>query len=194
MKRVLAAGGNMKDIVIYGASGHGKVIADIIEKSGGRVRAFVDDDESLWDRSFFGLPLWQGMEVLLRRLKGEDAGFSVIVAMGQNEVRRKVVEKLETAGAWFAKAVHPSACVARGVEIGEGSVLMANAAVNPGSRIGKHCIINTAATVDHDCIIGDYVHLSPGAHLGGTVHVGRESWLGVGRRRCYYRRGGGGDS
>ena len=170
----------MKPVVIYGASGHGKVIADIIERSGGVVRAFVDDNPSLWGRPFFGLPLWNGMEAVLDQQEKEAHEYSVIVAVGNNPIRREIARKLQAAGVTFATAIHPMACVGRDVEIGEGTVVMANGVINPGSCLGAHCIINTAATVDHDCIIGDFVHLSPGVHLGGTVRIGPGSWLGVG--------------
>lgn len=170
----------MKPVVIYGASGHGKVIADIIEKSGGTVTAFVDDDSALWGKPFFGAPLWDGMKELLAQHKKSVGEFSVIVAIGKNDVRQTVSEKLKAAGVVFARAIHPSAQIGKEVKIGEGTVIMAGGIINPGSRVGSHCIINTAATVDHDCIISDYVHLSPGAHLGGTVQIGRDSWVGVG--------------
>lgn len=173
-------GGTMKPIVIYGASGHGKVIADIIEKSGGTVMAFVDDDSTMWGQPFFDKPLWDGMNELIKLHKTSGVEFSVIVAIGKNDVRLTVAEKLKAAGLSLGTAIHPSAQIGKDVKIGEGTVVMAGAVINPGSRVGSFCIVNTASTIDHDCVVADYVHLSPGSHLGGTVQIGRDSWVGVG--------------
>ncbi|MGE5343886.1 MAG: acetyltransferase [Candidatus Omnitrophota bacterium] len=165
-------------IVIYGASGHGKVIADVVEKSGGRILAFVDDDDARWGKLFFGYPVWEGIDRLIHSPVKDT--FSVIIGIGDNRVRWKVRKILKEAGLVFGRAVHPSAQVGKETVIGAGTVIMANAVINAGASIGEHCIVNTSATIDHDCIIGDFVHLSPGAHLGGNVHVGNLSWVGLG--------------
>lgn len=165
-------------VVIYGASGHGKVIADIIEKSGETVLAFVDDNETLWGKFFCGYPVWRGRSHLFEYAEKED--FSVIIGIGDNYRRREIVKTMESAGIYFDTAIHPSAQLGNDVDIGEGTVIMANSVVNPGTRIDCHCIVNTAVTIDHDCIIGNFVHLSPGAHLGGSVQVGNSSWIGLG--------------
>ena len=105
----------------------------------------------------------------------DSSGF-VIIAVGDNYVRETLVP---TFGA-FAVAVHPTAVVGRGVDIGEGSVVMAGAVINSGARIGRHCIVNTRASVDHDCVVCDFAHVAPGATLGGTVYVGRGAMIGLG--------------
>jgi sugar O-acyltransferase (sialic acid O-acetyltransferase NeuD family) len=165
-------------LVIYGASGHGKVVADIAEKSGLTILAFADDNQALENRSFCGYPVWGGSSHLIRHAWQEK--FSVIIAIGDNRLRREVQQKLEPAGLDFGTVIHPSAQLGREVLIGAGTVVMANSVINPGARVGCHCIVNTAVTIDHDCVIGDFVHLSPGAHLGGTVEVGDFSWIGLG--------------
>ena len=167
-----------KDIVIYGASGHGKVIVDIVEKSGGTVLALVDDDETLWDKSFCGYPVWGGLNHLLQVKKKEK--FAVIVGIGDNRNRQKIQQRLAKEDFLFGTAIHPSVQLGKDVFVAEGTVVMANSVINPGTRVGSHCIVNTAVTIDHDCIIGDIVHLSPGAHLGGTVRVDASSWIGLG--------------
>lgn len=169
-----------KPVVIYGASGHGKVVADIVTQAGGTVLAFADDNDFLWGCEFFGHPVWGGMEKLREQTQAGDEPFDVIIAIGDNSTRRRVSETLERQGFLFARAIHPSAQIGRGAHIGAGSVVMANCAVNPDAAIGSHCIINTGVTVDHDCVIGDFCHLSPGAHLGGTVRVGASTWIGLG--------------
>jgi sugar O-acyltransferase (sialic acid O-acetyltransferase NeuD family) len=167
-----------KNLVIYGASGHGKVIADIVEKSGGTVLAFVDDNETLWDKTFCGYPLWPGGDYLFKAAAKQT--FSVIIGIGDNYTRYRVKQTLEKAAVRFATAIHPSARLGRGVIIEAGTVVMANSVINPDTRIGSHCIVNTAVTIDHDCTIGDFVHLSPGAHLGGNTRIDAFSWIGLG--------------
>jgi sugar O-acyltransferase (sialic acid O-acetyltransferase NeuD family) len=165
-------------LVIYGASGHGKVIADIIEGSGKTVLAFVDDNETLWDKPFWGYPVWRGKSHLFEYAKKET--FSVIIGIGDNHCRREIKKTLESAGICFGTAIHPSAQLGSDVNIGEGTVIVAGSVINPCVRIGCHCIVNTAVTIGHDSIIGDFVHLSPGAHLGGGVQVDHSSWIGLG--------------
>jgi sugar O-acyltransferase (sialic acid O-acetyltransferase NeuD family) len=168
----------MRKIIIYGASGHGKVIADIIEKAQGEILGFVDDDHSKWGKRFFGYNVWGGEEYLSQLVEKEK--ISVIIGVGDNLNRKKIKEKLDREDIHFEKAVHPSAQLGRGVSIGEGTVVLANCVINSDTRIGNHCIINTAATIGHDDIIGDFVHISSGVHLGGSVQVDSLSWIGLG--------------
>lgn len=163
----------MREIIIIGASGHGKVVADIIEKAGDRAAGYLDDNEALGD-AFFGLPILGTVDDYIRYMQ-----YEFIVAIGNAAVRESIVNKL--AGVKWYTAIHPTAVIARrGVKIGEGSVIMANAVINAGAGIGRHCIINTSAVVEHDNIIEDYVHVSVGAKLAGTVHVGKSAWIGIG--------------
>lgn len=162
-----------RSVVIIGASGHGKVVADIIERSGDRVIGFLDDNTSLPEK-FVGFPVL-GMIDDYRKYK--DAKF--VVAIGNAVIREKIVNKLNDV-TWYT-AIHPSAVISTlGTEIREGTVIMANAVVNAGAVIGKHCIINTCAVVEHDNRLADYVHVSVGAKLAGTVSVGKSTWIGIG--------------
>ena len=151
---------------LYGASGHGKVIKEILEAQGRKVDGFIDDNPNINELS--GLPV-------LHSTEGVD---EVIISIGVNATRKRVVEKLSCPIGQVA--IHTLATVSESTEIGEGSVLMAGAIVNAEARIGKHCIINTGATVDHECIIDDYVHIAPGVHLCGQVQVGEGTLIGVG--------------
>ena len=106
-----------------------------------------------------------------------DASF--VIGIGSSAVREKIARQLD--GVRWYTAIHPSAIIsALDTEIGAGSVVMANAVVNPSAHIGVHCIINTAAVVEHDNHIGSFAHISVGARLGGTVTVGSHTWVGIG--------------
>lgn len=151
---------------LYGASGHGKVIKDILEAQGRKVDGFIDDDASVNELS--DLPVLHSAE------KADE----MIVSIGVNATRKKVVEKLHCKIG--AAAIHPSAIISKTVEIGEGSVAMAGAIINADAKIGQHCIVNTGATIDHECQIGDYAHIAPGVNLCGQVHVGEGALIGAG--------------
>ena len=158
-------------VILVGAGGHAKVIADIVLKSGDQLLGFLDDDPT---KTFvLGYPVLGRIEDWEKFSK--EAKF--LLAIGNNHVREALAETLKVD--WYI-AIHPSAQIGIDVVIGEGNAVMANAVINPGARIGKHCIVNTAAVVEHDNQIEDYVHVSVGARLGGTVQIGRASWIGIG--------------
>ena len=166
----------MKDkLIIIGASGHGKVVADIaIKMNKWQSIAFLDDDESIKTS--------MGLEVIGRTAdaftyKGEADFF---VAIGSNTTREKIQEKLMEQGINVICLIHPSAVIGTNVEIGFGSVVMAGVVINSSSRIGNGCIINTSSSLDHDNVIENYVHISPGVNMAGTVKVGKGSWIGIG--------------
>ena len=160
----------MNKLIIIGASGHGKVVADIAALNGYKDIVFLDNDSSL--SSCAGYPVL-GPDTMTAELDGD-----VFAAVGNAETRQKLMER--EAGRTFPILIHPNAVVAKGVEIGEGSVIMAGAVINPGARLGKGVIVNTSSSIDHDCVVGDYCHVSVGAHLSGTVVVGSGTWIGAG--------------
>lgn len=150
---------------LYGASGHGKVIKEILAAQGIAVKAFVDDDDTI--HQLCGIPV----------LHHADGLQPIIVSIGINKTRKKIVERLFCQ---FGVAIHPSAVVSPTATIGEGSVIMPGAIINADVVIGKHCIINTGASIDHECVIGDYCHIAPHVSLCGQVHVGEGTLIGVG--------------
>ena len=160
----------MKKIVIIGASGHGKVAADIALKCGYTDIVFLDDNISIKNCGRHS--------VVGSNDRVEDINGDVIVAIGNSAARRRIQESIEEER--LAVLIHPDAVVAEDVTIGSGTVVMAGTVINPGSMIGRGCIINTCASVDHDCKLGDYVHVALGAHLAGSVEVGDETWIGAG--------------
>jgi sugar O-acyltransferase (sialic acid O-acetyltransferase NeuD family) len=165
-------------IFVFGASGHAKVVIDIIEREGRYEIAFlVDDDLSLKGSDFYGYPVIGGKEDLLAMT---DAPLKAIVAIGSSAVRCKVSAWLSEHGFDRVSAIHPSAQISRGVQVGKGSVVMAGACINADTQIGEDVIVNTQASVDHDCLIGDGVHLAPGSTLCGTVTIGAQSFVCAG--------------
>lgn len=160
-----------KSIVIIGAGGHGKVVADIVRKSNDIVKGFLDDNEML-PNFFAGSSVLGKVDDYINYLDCE-----FVIAIGDPIIREKIAEKLVDA-TWYI-AIHPTAVIAD-VSIAEGTVVMANAVINSGTQVGKHCIINTGAIVEHDNQIDDFVHISVGAQVAGTVHIGKGTWVGIG--------------
>ena len=163
-------GKHMKKLGIIGASGHGKVIADIAKKNGYSEISFFDDNENIHECGSYPVT---GKSAEARIFDGD-----IIVGIGNAAIRKKIQEMLQVEK--LVTLIHPDAVIAEDVVIGVGTVVMAGAVVNSGVQIGNGCIINTCSSVDHDCILGDYVHIAVGSHLCGTVSVGSETWIGAG--------------
>ncbi len=162
-----------KEVVIVGASGHGKVVADIIRTSGDSIVGFLDDNPEIPER-FMGFPVLGKVD---RFQEYKDYYF--VIAIGNAIIREKIADRLQ--GVKWYTAIHPSAVISDlEVSVGEGTVIMANVAVNAGTSIGKHCILNTGAIVEHDNKIEDFAHISVGAKLAGTVYIGNRTWIGIG--------------
>jgi len=166
----------VRRLAILGASGHGKVIADIAELCGWHEVIFFDD---AWPTvSFNGH--WDvvgNSEMLLSQLS-EFSG--VIVAIGDNQIRGAKILWLTEHKAPLVSLLHPSAVISRYADIGAGSVIMAGVVINVDTVVGTGAILNTGCTIDHECVLGNSVHVSPGACLAGGVTVGDGSWVGIG--------------
>lgn len=166
----------MKRLAILGASGHGKVVADIAVAIGWEFVVFFDD---AWPSiSSNGHWLVEGDTQCLIGRKDQFDG--VIVAIGNCRTRLKLQTQLETFGCRIVTLVHPSACVSQFASVGVGSVVMPGVVINAFAVVGRACIINSGATVDHDDVLADGVHIAPGANISGGVSVGECSWIGVG--------------
>lgn len=161
----------MNRLIIIGAGGHGKVIADIALKNGYTDICFLDDNSTGECMGFSIVGKCSDVESY------HNGATDFVIAIGNNEVRQHISEKYNVR---WVTLIHPSAQVGVCVSIGAGSVLMANAVVNPCADIGRHCIVNTGAVVEHDNQLADFVHVSPGAKLAGGVTVGSRTWIGVG--------------
>lgn len=157
----------MATINLFGASGHAKVVMDIIRAQGDDVGALYDDDPHCTE--IYNKPV----------LRASEVGFAspYIISIGSNKARKHISERYQMR---YAKAIHPNAQISEAATVGDGSVIMQGAIIQADAQIGRHCIINTGATVDHECRIGDFVHVSPHATLCGNVHIGDGAWIGAG--------------
>ncbi|PWK09689.1 acetyltransferase [Tumebacillus permanentifrigoris] len=164
----------MADLILIGMGGHSKVVADIARRCGHLIVGYLDDREPARPN-----PLYLG-SVALAVTEGLGENRQVVIAVGDNLIRKKIVQSLRDFPLAFATLIDPSAILGSNVEIGAGSVVMPGAILNADTVVGRHAILNTAATVDHDGVIGDYAHLSPGVHLAGAVTVGEGAHLGTG--------------
>lgn len=160
----------MRKLAIVGASGHGKVVADIARRNGYKEIVFLDDNDSIHECG--------GYPVIGKSSEAGKIDADVIIGIGNAGVRKQIQETIPDEK--LVILVHPDAVVAEDVVIGAGTVVMAGAVINPGTHIGKGCIINTCSSVDHDCVVGDYVHIAVGSHLCGTVSVDSRTWIGAG--------------
>ena len=155
---------------IIGASGHAKVIVDIIQESGLSIEGIWDENPDI--KNFVGYAI-AGNFADFKSINTNE----VIIAIGNNSIRKRIAaELLEN----VAVAIHPRAFVSRYSTIGAGTVIMANATVNANASVGSYAIVNTNASIDHDCVIENFVHISPQAGIAGNVLVGEGSHVGIG--------------
>lgn len=166
----------MKRLAILGASGHGKVAADIAELMGWQDIEFYDDAWPSLD-IIGAWPVIGNTDKLVSCIEEYDGFF---IAIGNNTIRLKKFNQVNKSSTLPVTLLHPSAVISKYAVIKEGTVVMANAVINPFTTIDQVCIVNTGSTLDHDCYLGIASHISPGANLSGGVVVGSESWVGVG--------------
>jgi len=156
---------------LYGASGHAKVILDILKSRGINVTGLFDDNPDV--------KMLRGFSVLGKFTPEQLSQAELIISIGENAIRKKVVESLPKSTN-YGLAIASSAQVSEFAQVCEGTVVMQGAIIQASTVVGKHAIINTQASVDHDCTLGDYVHVSPHACLCGNVTVGEGSQIGAG--------------
>ncbi len=161
----------MNRLVIIGASGHGKVVADTALKCGYQNIIFLDDNA---EGELLGFPI-VGRVPEAMTLNDGDTDF--IIAIGNNITRKMIAEKYDLN---WVTLIHPAAVIGSDVQIGAGTVVMAMAVIQPDAVVGEHCIINTHSVVEHDNHIDNFVHICPRAALAGTVHVGECTQIGIG--------------
>ncbi|RAJ73525.1 acetyltransferase EpsM [Chitinophaga dinghuensis] len=153
-----------KEVVIYGAGGHARVISSLIKNQLREVSCFFDDQESL-----------QGNVMRYNKDAFPDA--EMIIAVGNNTTRQRLASEVAHE---FGTFVHPAATVDADTVLGEGTVVLAKAVIQANVKIGAHVIINAGAIVDHDAVIEDYVHIAPNACIGGGAHIEKGAVIGAG--------------
>lgn len=165
-----------KKVVIIGAGGHAKVIADIVIKSQDTLLGFLDDNLEKGKKVICDYCVLGKISKCIA-LQEQDKYIEFIIAIGNNSIRKDISNKYKLN---YYTAIHPSAQIGLETTMEEGTAIMANACINSSAKIGKHCIINTGAIIEHDNIIEDYVHISPQVALGGTIKVGENTHVGIG--------------
>jgi sugar O-acyltransferase (sialic acid O-acetyltransferase NeuD family) len=164
-------------LLIAGAGGHGRVVADAAIATG------LYDEVAFIDDRIGHTEVCEGWQVVgnLQSLAGlHDRYDAFIACFGDAATRQRILEHALTSGWSCPSIVHPRASVSRHAVLGHGTFINAGAVVNTGARIAIGCVVNTSATVDHDCDIAAFVHVCPGAHLAGDVRIGTRTWFGVG--------------
>ena len=155
-----------KSIYIYGASGHGLVVADIAKSCGYENIVFLDDDTSKGFLTFDDIK--------------ENRDYHIAFGIGNNQIREKLYKKVKENGFSTPTLIHSSSIISSSARIEEGTVVMPNVVVNAKAYIGKGVILNSSCVVEHESIIGDFVHISPKVAIAGNVRIGDFTHIGIG--------------
>lgn len=167
----------MSKLLIVGAGGHGKVVADAALSTGKwNMIAFLDDrfPELLSVRTLAVIGTFQSAQSFINDYQ------DIVVAVGDNVRRLELTSFYKSLGFHCPPVIHPSATIDSTAQIGNGTVVLPHAVINADAVVGSACIINTASVIEHDCRVGDGVHVSPRAVIGGGSEVGELSWIGIG--------------
>jgi sugar O-acyltransferase (sialic acid O-acetyltransferase NeuD family) len=154
--------------VIFGGGEHASVVMECLLAGNFIVEAVVDSNGS---ENIFGVPVYKDYH------RGTDSSAKVIVAIGDNALRKKIVGSNQLD---YGKAVHPSVVLSPSSSVGEGCMILQGAIVQTRSRVGSHVILNTGCQVDHNCVVEDFAHIGPGAILCGSVKIGEGAFVGAG--------------
>ncbi|WP_106496633.1 acetyltransferase [Lentibacillus sp. Marseille-P4043] len=161
-------------IIILGDGGHSRVIQEMIFADRNyEIAAILDDkyEQGFQQKEIIYAPTSFLVKLLRPNMK-------VVVAIGDNKARKKIVQHLKLLPKHYLSVIHPTAVISSSAAIGCGTVIMPNAVINANAEVGMHCIVNTGAIVEHDNTIGDYTHVSPNATLTGNVSAGEGVHVG----------------
>ncbi|MDZ4178660.1 MAG: NeuD/PglB/VioB family sugar acetyltransferase [Coriobacteriia bacterium] len=157
-------------VLVIGAGGHSREVADLVVESGHEIAGFVDEAVSGPHRPT-GLPVVRSV--------GELDADAVTIAVGDVHARERLFEGLEASYA-LPVLVYSSAGVSPYATIGDGCQVMQNVVVNSSAVVGVNVILNVGCAVMHDCRVGDHSHIAPGVQLGGGAVVGARTLVGSG--------------
>ncbi len=157
-----------KQVLLYGAGGHSKVVIDCLLESGVEIEGIFDDDDDLVSLN--------GYSVIGSYNEKESQDLEIIISIGDNQTRKKITQVVRHK---YTTTIHPLAIVSKFARIDVGSMVIHGAVIQTGVTIGKHTIVNTSSSIDHDCKLGSYVHISPKACLCASVHVGDGTHIGA---------------
>ncbi|MCM4157099.1 acetyltransferase [Gramella sp. AN32] len=155
-------------MIVYGASGHGKVIIDILKVLDLKIDQILDDNPEI--KCLQNYTVAQNLDESLKHSE-------VVIAIGNNMIRKNIAAKNLK---FCAALIHPRAMVSDSANLGKGTVVMANSVINACTKVGNHCIINTGSIIEHDVHIADFAHISPGAIITGNVEIGAGTHIGAG--------------
>ncbi len=158
----------MKRIYIYGAGGHGLVVASIAKVCGFKEIRFIDDG----DNNF------PSLKDVINEIK--EKNFPVALGIGNNQIRKKIFNNLKWEGINILTLIHPTSIISEDVEIDIGTVIMPNVIINTKAKIGIGVILNSGCIIEHECVIGNFAHISPGVALAGQVKIGELTHIGIG--------------
>lgn len=161
-------------VLVLGAGGHGRVVAEVVQSAGHAVEGFVADFVPRGEL-VLGLPVLGDSSWLATQPPR-----LVALALGDNRRREAAAQALVAHGHTVGTFVHARAWVSPTAQLGEGTVVMAMAVVNAEARVGRGVILNTACVVEHECVVGDFAHLSPHVALGGRARIGARTHVGIG--------------
>lgn len=175
-------------IIVIGAGGHARVVADALLAAGARLLGFTDADPALHGTQVLGLPVLGGDEVLASQQRADirlangigGAGNAADAGAGRVSLRRRVQQRLMGEGWRFAGVRHPSAVTSCFAQVHDDAQLLAGCIVQTGAQIGEGAIVNTAAVVEHDACVGPWCHVAPRALVCGEVAIGEGSHIGAG--------------
>lgn len=156
-------------MILYGASGHAKVICSSLESENIIIEGIFEDNINIKNLNEYC--------ILGKYTDNIMTNSNLIISIGNNQIRKEVSQKIKHK---FGISIHESSICDRTLTVGEGSVILHNTVVQRDTIVGNHVIINTNSSIDHDCRIDKFVHVSPNACICGNVTIGEGTHIGAG--------------
>lgn len=171
----------MTELVIIGGSGHAGVVIDAAKLQGKYNPVAVLANPAQSEANLLGVPVIGGDECLPSLIE-QYPGLQIIIAIGDNQIRKKLAAKIAASHPTikFATIIHPTAIIAPGASIDQGSFIAAGVIINNAAKIAAHVIINTGSVIEHDCSINQFAFIGPKCAIAGNVAIGADAMIGIG--------------